>query len=145
MWIPMWTIVESGLTREGGATEDDPDDPALNALLGGDDLDGEDRLDLVEELDLHLMRAHRADRLVELHIVAVDRVVDPTLDHRDDIGRRDRAEELALLARAGGDDERSAGDELRRERFVLAFALGQAGEKGPPWGLPRGARAPFRP
>src|SRR4051794_41451367 len=47
-----------------------PAGPVGRALLGGDDLDGEDRLDLVEELDLHLVCADRADRLVELYLVA---------------------------------------------------------------------------
>src|SRR5262245_32698082 len=77
------------------------------------------------------MGAHGADRLVELDVVAVDRVIDPALDHGDDVGRGDRAEELALLACAGGDDERSAGDELRRDGLVLTLALGQAIEMRP--------------
>jgi hypothetical protein len=77
----------------------------------------------MEELDLHLVRADRADRLVELDVVAVDRVVDPALDHRDDVGRGDRAEQLALLARAGGDDERPAGDELGSERSYSPLRL----------------------
>src|SRR4051794_11831975 len=47
-----------------------PAGPVGRALLGGDDLDGEDRLDLVEELDLHLVCADRADRLVGLYRVA---------------------------------------------------------------------------
>src|SRR5687767_14082598 len=67
-----------------------------------DDVDGEGNLDLAVETDRDLVGAERLERLdVELAPVEVDAGLG--LHGFGNVGRRDRAEEPATLARAGGD------------------------------------------
>ena len=70
-----------------------------SAQAPGDDLDGEPELDVGVQLDRDLVGADRPDRLVEVDAAAVE--LDAGLgQHRlGDVGRGDRAEQLALGAR----------------------------------------------
>ena len=66
------------------------------------DLDGHDRVDLMEQVHPNLVGADRTDRLLEVHVALVDR--DALVlggDRLGDVLGRDGAEELALLAGAG--------------------------------------------
>jgi hypothetical protein len=67
-------------------------------IRGGDDLDRDDRVDLGEQVDLDLVHADRADRLVHVDVVPVDPDAGLRLDRHGHVGGRDAAEQLALLA-----------------------------------------------
>src|SRR5829696_6418827 len=88
-----------------------------------DDVDGDHWVDLMEQVHPDLVGPHRTDRLLEVHVALVDR--DALVLRGDGLGDvlgRDGAEELALLARAGADRDRSARDEPRGDRLELALA-----------------------
>ena len=121
----MWASVDSATDTTGAGKAGRSGRPRSRSVTPRRRPRREDRLDLVEELHLHLVRADRTDGLVELDVVPVDGVHDPTLDHGDDVGRGDRAEQLAFLAGARRDHQRPAGDELGRERLVHTLALGE--------------------
>ena len=58
------------------------------ASSSADDLDGDDGLDLVEQVDPDLVGADRADRLVEVDVAPVDRDAGLGGDRRGDVARR---------------------------------------------------------
>src|SRR3954471_17906084 len=91
----------------------------------GPSLCGHDRLDLSGDALVHLDRDHvrpgRADRGLELDLPPVELQPARLLDRVDDVLRRDRAEQPAVLARSLRDREDGAG----QERRVLLRAVGE--------------------
>src|SRR4051812_2675371 len=75
-------------------------------LLDGHGLDGRD--DAVLDLDLDHARPDGADRLLEVDLAAVDRDAAGLLDRVDDVLRRDRAEQAAVVARLVRDRQHGA-------------------------------------
>ena len=92
-----------------------------------DDLYGDHRLDLVEELDAHLVRPDRTDRLLQVHISAIDGHAGLRRHRFRDVRGGDRSEELALVTGASGDLQSTPRDELGSERFELHLLLRQPG------------------
>ena len=95
-----------GSTTTKAGREARPSVVVLERLVSalGHDLDGDDRVDLMEQVHPDLVRADRADRLLEVHVALVDR--DALVlggDRLGDVLGRDRAEKLALVAGAGPD------------------------------------------
>src|SRR4051812_38257079 len=75
-------------------------------LLDDHGLDGRD--DAVLDLDLDHARPDGADRLLEVDLAAVDRDAAGLLDRVDDVLRRDRAEQAAVVARLVRDRQHGA-------------------------------------
>ena len=78
--------------------------------LLADDFDRDREFDVVVQLGRHGVCAERLDR-IHVQLFAVDGDLGLLLDRVGDIGHRDRAVELALGARLGGD-----GDDLGDQR-----------------------------
>src|SRR6266516_3244641 len=91
----------------------------------GDDLHGDHRLHLVEELDAHLVGSDRTDRLLEVDVTPVDGHARLGRHGFRDICGGHRSEELALVTGARGDLQGARRDELRGERLELDLLLGQ--------------------
>ena len=112
------------LTHEGRARgpafDGRTSDPG--AILLGDDLEGQHRLDLREQMDPHVVRSEGADGLVQVHVLAVHLDARLRGDRLGDVGGRHRAEELALLTGTGRDRDLGR-DERRRDRLELTFSL----------------------
>src|SRR6185437_6873282 len=98
--------------------------PARRLLLL-DDPDLDLRANLGVQTHRHVEDAERLDRLLEVDLTAIDD--DPLRGELlGDVGRGDRAEELAFLARAGVEGERDALERLRlllRGRLLLGSEL----------------------
>src|SRR6185295_14277624 len=77
-------------------------------LLDDHRLDG--RGDAVLDLDVDHAGADRADRLLEVDLAAIDLDAAGLLDRVDDVLRRDRAEQTAVVARLVRDREHRAAE-----------------------------------
>src|SRR3954469_9997606 len=75
----------------------------------------------VVDLDAHHVRAGGADRLLEMHLAAIELHAAGLLDRVHDVLRRDRAEQAAVVTRGLRDREHRP----RKQGGVLLRALGE--------------------